>query len=312
MAGGGERGDEVRLRTMAARGLPAALAILAFVAVGTLQATNMILSRWNAGAVPPYALGFFRWLILALALAVICRRELPAMVRGVAARPLAVLMAGFCGMFLAGGIVYEAGITTSAINIGLIMATTPVIVLLVSLLLRLERVRLIQMLSIAVALPGTAIILARGDFAALARIAVTRGDVLMFVSMLGWAVYTIIQARMLSELSFLARICVYAAAGALVTLPFALYEGVTRADEILSLRALPVYLFAGLVPGLIAYAGFAKLGLRFGPVRNAMVMYVTPLASAVLSLLLLGEGPEAYHFAGGALILAGVWMSLRR
>lgn len=312
MAGDGGREGDVRRRTVPPAGLAAVLAILAFAAVGTLQATNMILSRWNAGAVPPYALGFFRWSILALALAVICRRELPAMVRGVARRPLAVLMAGFCGMFLAGGIVYEAGITTSAINIGLIMATTPVIVLLVSLLLRLERVRLIQVLGIAVALPGTAIILSRGDLSALARIAITRGDILMIISMLGWAVYTIIQARMLTELTVLARICVYAAAGALVTLPIALLEGLTRAEDILAWRALPVYLFAGLVPGLIAYAGFAKLGLRFGPVRNAMVMYVTPLASAALSLLLLGEGPETYHVAGGGLILAGVWMSLRR
>lgn len=312
MADGGGHAKSAPGRAEAPPGLPAALAIAAFLAVGTLQASNMILSRWNAGTVPPYALAFFRWTILALALAILCRRELRSMVRGVVLRPFAVLMAGFTGMFLAGGIVYEAGITTSAINIGLIMATTPVIVLLVSALLRLERVRLIQLVGIVVALPGTAIILARGDLAALARIAMTRGDVLMFISMLGWSAYTIIQARALPDLSFLARICVYAAAGALLTLPFAVVEGTTRAAASLSWQALPVYLFAGLVPGLIAYAGFAQLGLRLGPVRNAMVMYVTPLASAALSLVLLGEGPEAYHVAGGALILAGVWMSLRR
>jgi len=32
----------------------------------------------------------------------------------------------------------------------------------------------------------------------------------------------------------------------------------------------------------------------------------------LLSMLFLGEGPSAYHVIGGLLILAGVWLSLRR
>ena len=47
------------------------------------------------------------------------------------------------------------------------------------------------------------------------------GDLLALLAMLGWAGYTLIQNRVGGTLSFLARIGLFAAAGALFSLPFA-------------------------------------------------------------------------------------------
>ena len=66
------------------------------------------------------------------------------------------------------------------------------------------------------------------------------------------------------------------------------------------------------MPGLIAYAGFAWLDGRFGSVRTSLVLYVGPIASALLSFLILDEPPTLIHFVGGLLILGGVWASLRK
>jgi drug/metabolite transporter (DMT)-like permease len=66
------------------------------------------------------------------------------------------------------------------------------------------------------------------------------------------------------------------------------------------------------VPGLIAYAGFAWLGARFGSVRTSLVLYIGPIASALLSFLILHEPPTWIHLFGGLLILGGVWASLRK
>jgi drug/metabolite transporter (DMT)-like permease len=83
-------------------------------------------------------------------------------------------------------------------------------------------------------------------------------------------------------------------------------------EQVFSLKAAEAYVFAGLVPGLVAYAGFAWLGGRFGSVRTSLVLYVGPVASALLSYLILAEPPTMVHFAGGLLILGGVWASLRK
>jgi drug/metabolite transporter (DMT)-like permease len=86
----------------------------------------------------------------------------------------------------------------------------------------------------------------------------------------------------------------------------------TTPAQAFSVKALESYVFAGLVPGLIAYAGFAWLAGKFGSVRTSLVLYVGPVASALLSFVILGEPPTAIHFLGGLLILGGVWASLRK
>ncbi len=130
--------------------------------------------------------------------------------------------------------------------------------------------------------------------------------------MLGWSAYTLLQSLAASELSFIARVCVFAAVGALCSLPLAIREAVAAPHDVFSLHAAGVYMFAGLVPGVLAYAGFAYLGGRFGSVRTSLVLYIGPVASALLSWVLLREGPNATQLLGGALILGGVWCSLRK
>ena len=58
--------------------LTVALALTGFVAVAVAQVTNMILARANAGAIPPFSLAFFRWLIVAAGLAPFVWAELKA------------------------------------------------------------------------------------------------------------------------------------------------------------------------------------------------------------------------------------------
>ena len=97
-----------------------------------------------------------------------------------------------------------------------------------------------------------------------------------------------------------------------VTLPPAVMEMWTMPAQVFSTKALSAYVFAGIVPGLLAYAGFAWLGGKFGSVRTSLVLYIGPIASALLSFVILGEPPKPIHFLGGLLILGGVWASLRR
>ena len=93
------------------------LGLLGFLLVATAQVSNMILARGVAGSVPPFSIAFFRWSIVALGLlpvVVMALREKPAALRG---QWPGIALAGFLGMFICGGPVYVAGITTSAINL---------------------------------------------------------------------------------------------------------------------------------------------------------------------------------------------------
>jgi drug/metabolite transporter (DMT)-like permease len=222
------------------------------------------------------------------------------------------MAAGFLGMFLCGGPIYVAGVTTTAIHIALIMALSPIVVLLISGMLGIERVGPLQWFGTGLALAGALLIVSGGHLEGLTRSRAASGDLLVVLAMLGWSGYTLLQSRVARGASLLARVSLFAAAGALCSLPPAIREMWIAPEQVFSLKAAEAYVFAGLVPGLVAYAGFAWLGGRFGSVRTSLVLYVGPVASALLSYLILAEPPTMVHFAGGLLILGGVWASLRK
>ena len=86
------------------------LGLLGFLLLSTAQVSNMILARGVAGSVPPFAIAFFRWSIVAIGLSpliVAALRQQPGLLRE---ERLGIAAAGFLGMFVCGGPVYLAGI----------------------------------------------------------------------------------------------------------------------------------------------------------------------------------------------------------
>jgi drug/metabolite transporter (DMT)-like permease len=285
------------------------LGLLGFLLIATAQVSNMILARGVAGSVPPFSIAFFRWSIVALGLLpaiVMALREKPGLLRG---QTLGIVVAGFLGMFVCGGPVYLAGVTTSAINLALIMALAPLAVLLFSFVSGQEGIHRSQIIGMLLSLAGAGLIITKGQAAIGAG--VVTGDLLALMAMLGWAGYTLLQNRVGSGVSFLARIGLFAAAGAMFSLPFAIHEMWSMPAAAFSGRAALVYLFAGLVPGLFAYSAYAWLGAKFGAVSTSLSLYLGPIVSAVLSIAFLGEAPTMIHLIGGALSLGGMWLSLQ-
>src|SRR5215510_8920655 len=148
----------------------AALAIIGFILVACMLSTNNIVARANAGEIPSFSLAFFRWMTVAFGLTPFAVREIREKWSVIYPRIRMVAIAGFCGIFLCGGPVYAAAITTTAINIGLIMAATPVNVFLISWCFGLEEIKPVQLISVVVALAGVALILFRGSLGTLATV----------------------------------------------------------------------------------------------------------------------------------------------
>jgi drug/metabolite transporter (DMT)-like permease len=288
------------------------LAIIGFIVVACMLSTNNIIARANAGEIPSFSLAFFRWMTVALGLTPFAVHEIKEKWSVISPRIGMVAVAGFCGMFLCGGPVYAAAVTTTAINIGLIMAAAPVNVFLIAWCFGLEKIKPVQLISIVVAVAGVALILFRGSLETLASVNFVPGDIIVLIAMLGWTAYTLLEVRALPDVSSISRTCLYAAAGAAFSLPLCLREALQAPQAVFSVHAFLTYLFLALVPGIGAYAGFAFLGAKFGSVRASLITYVAPISIVVLSILFLGEGPAVYHIVGGLLILTAVWLSVRR
>jgi drug/metabolite transporter (DMT)-like permease len=121
----------------------------------------------------------------------------------------------------------------------------------------------------------------------------------------------LLQNRVGSGVSFLARIGLFAAVGALFSLPFAVHEMWSAPSAAFSGRAALVYLFAGLVPAFLPIRPMPISARSSARCRRRSASISGPIVSAVLSILFLGEAPTVIHLIGGALSLGGMWLSLQ-
>jgi drug/metabolite transporter (DMT)-like permease len=127
--------------------------VLVFV-TPALWSVNYLVARWAPGVIAPHALALGRWIIAALVLGAFCAAELRDKGDAIRHEWKQLLVLGALGMWVCGAFVYIGGRSTSAVNIGLLYAATPVLIALASALWLHERVGPKQMFGVALALAG--------------------------------------------------------------------------------------------------------------------------------------------------------------
>lgn len=274
--------------------------------------TNMVLARATAGLIPPVALAELRWLGVVLLLLPFCGRELWRARAQLLAdwQHLAVL--GFLGMGICGAGVYYGAATTTATNIGLIYATSPVQIILLSRALFGEGFSLRQGAGTAIALLGVLVIILRGDPMALLHLSFSTGDLIIFGASVSWALYSVLLKHWPSSLSVTARLAAIALAGVVVMLPVQVWELATIGPPRFDLPTVAAVATLIVVPGVGAYATFSYMTKHLGASRTALMLYLSPIYTAAMAWLLLGEAFAFYHWLGAALVLPGLYLATHK
>ncbi len=280
--------------------------------VPAFWASNYLIARLAADAVHPHALAFGRWALalgLMLPFVGVTLWRQRAAVRAEAGQ---LLVLGALGMWVCGAWVYVGGQTTTAANIALIYAATPVAIAVAGVKLLHERMRLSQRLSVVSALLGVLFVIARGDVGNLLAVRFTPGDGWIVGAAVAWTAYSVLLRRWPTALNPAARLAAIAAGGLLVLLPFTAIETMTQPPLPLGPRALGLMAVAALLPGALSYAAHAYLQRELGAARTALMLYLSPVYGALGGWWLLGEVPGWYHVVGAALILPSIWLATRR
>jgi drug/metabolite transporter (DMT)-like permease len=287
------------------------LAYALLFAAPALWSANMLVARWSADWFPPHALAFWRWLIALAAMLVLSGGVLWKQRAEVRREWRDLVVLGALGMWVCGAFVYIAARTTSATNIGLIYAMVPVAIMLIAAGVFRERLSGAQVTGAAVALAGVLAIVLKGDPVNLLQLAFTPGDLWTLTAATSWAVYSVWLRFRPSRLDPLARLTAITAAGVLVLVPFTAVETLVVGPPALEWRTLAAAFVVAVLPGFGAYQAWSWLMREIGASRTALILYLTPLYTAVLAWAILGEAPHWYHAAGGALVLGGLYLANR-
>ncbi len=277
-----------------------------------LWSSNYIIARASDGVIAPHALALGRWL---LALALLLPLSAAALVAGFAQWKQEwkqLLLLGGLGMWICGAFVYIGAHTTSAVNIGLIYAATPVAIAFASTKLLHERVSAWQRAGMALALCGVLFVITKGDLGNLRAVRFTVGDLWILAAALSWVAYTVLLQRWPSKLGPTPRLAAITFGGVLVLLPFTALEAAFQPGPPIGAKALLLIVLAGLLPGFISYQAYAYMLRELGAARSSLVMYLAPVYAAFTAWALLGEAPRWYHAVGAALILPAIYMATRK
>ena len=208
----------------------------------------------------------------------------------------------------------NALVTSQATTSGFIVATIPVYMALLGWLALHEKMSALRWGGILVASCGVLLVVSRGDLASLAEGKVgAPGDILVIISAVIWAVYSIISSGGLKRFSALNMMFYVMFFGWLFTtvLLFTVGPGLR---EIANLRGdgWVSIVFLGVFCSGLAFLYWYN-GLKALPASQVgAFLYLEPLITMVTAALILGERLHPLGLVGGGIVLAGVWMVNRR
>ena len=274
-----------------------------------LWSGNWIVARAVREEIAPGLATIGRLFIVLLILLPFAAAGLNRKIRALEKRDWQVLAAlGFTGGGIHLGLQWLGLHYTTATSGILYLSMTPIFILILAAPLG-EWIGLRQWAGVAISLCGVYLIATQG------RPTVPSfniGDMMALASMMMWAGYTVLLRVRRDQLTTIELIVVVCAFGVVFMTPWVLWELLFNPEITLSTRGFLAILYSAIGSLLLAYAGWSYVVRRLGPARAGITLHLMPAMGVALSALLLGEFPSWFHFAGIALILAGVALSSLR
>jgi len=283
---------------------------LVLAATLTLWSGNWIVARAVREDISPGLATAGRLVIVALLLAPFAWRGLAAKLPALSRSDWNVLwLLGFSGGGLHLALQWLGLHYTTATSATLYLSTAPIFILLLAAPLLGERIAARQWAGVAVSFTGVALIGMQGR---LLQPSFNLGDLCALASMAMWGSYTVflrMRRDALDIVEFLSLVCLL---GLAFMAPWVIAELLLGATPQLTAAGAAAVLYSAIGSLLLAYAGWSYVVKRMGAARAGATMHLMPAIAVGLAALFLGEYPVWYHFAGVALILAGVALASLR
>lgn len=192
---------------------------------------------------------------------------------------------------------------TSVAHSALILALTPVWVLLMSRILGHEAITAAKLTGFAIAVAGVGVLQARHSAG---NTSTVLGDFLILIASILWAAYTVASKAARERFDGLTMNTITYGGTALVFAPMTLWFGRNVDFGGLSLGAWGSLLYMAIFPTLVGVAIYFH-AMRYMPAtRISMVAYAQPLLATVFAMAALGERISQSVILGGVLVILGV------
>ncbi|MBT8378037.1 MAG: DMT family transporter [Ignavibacteria bacterium] len=196
---------------------------------------------------------------------------------------------------------------TTASNTGWIIGTAPIFMALLALMFFKERITLLQLAGIIIAMFGLLLLFGKGNLAQIDLIE-NKGDLLVLGSAFTWGVYSMVNKKISLSYSPLMTILYLFIMMTIIILPFNIDKAIINSVLQLSLAGWISILFLGLLCSGVAYVIWAYSLRDLDSAKVGAFLYFEPFITVLFAWFLLKENITLIMILSGIIITAGVFM----
>lgn len=273
---------------------------------------NFVVSRGMHAEIPPFTLSFWRWLAAFLILSLFAVKYLWRQRDLARGHYRFICIQGLVGVAGFNTFIYLAMQTTTAINAVLVNSCIPVLIAVCSWIFYREVMTPRQCFGVLVSLCGVMLIITRGELAHLLAVSFNRGDLLVLVAAMLWAIYSANLKRYpqgLHPLAYQSGIVLF---GLLVLFPLYLLELYSGKVMHVTAASVGAILYVAVFASILAFIFWNRAVRTVGANKAGPFIHLMPVFSTILAVLFLGERIQPYHLEGIVMIFIGIAMTTFR
>ncbi len=274
---------------------------------------NISAGKLAVGNVDPYLLTIGRWTGALLILLPLALPHVIADWKLIKPKLLLLAMFGFFGFTGFNILLYNSSLYTSAINGSIEQASIPVFVLIGNLILFGIRPKPLQVLGLILTIAGVVWVATRGLPATLFSLQLNIGDAMVILACFLYAAYSLAlrykpKTHWLSFLAVTAFFALVAAFFAQAFIAGGLCE-LTRLLPQTTARGWLLIIYVMIFPSILAQLFYARGVEIIGSNRASVFINLLPVFGTVISVLIVGEKFQFFHFVAAVLVVFGIILS---
>ena len=262
--------------------------------------------------VPPFSLNFYRWFFAWLILAPFTIPEIIEKKEYILKNYKLFIILGVTSITIFNSIVYYSLNFTQVISGVLMISTIPVMIMLFSSILKIEKTNIFQIIGVIFSFAGVIMIITKADIQILKNLDFNKGDITMVVAMFSWALYSTLLKRQKYEISQISLLQVVITFGLLFLIPIYFIEYQIGSRIILEKPFILILSYVVLFPGLASFLLWIKGISLIGANRSGVFLHLMPILSAIMAMIFFNEKFMFYHMLGACFIIIGILLSNKK
>lgn len=267
---------------------------------------NLIIASYFATSLQPFEIAFGRWFVAAFILVPLAWKGLRRNFHLLLRHSWLIVALALTGIVWDNTLIYYAGRTASAINMGLLDVTGPIFLVLLSWLFLKTPISLKQLLGLIIAVFGVVTIIVQGDFSRLSSFHPVSGDGLMLVNTFCFALYSLLQSKRPPQINQPTLLAATVIVGLIIIYPFMMTTAGISGLKHLQPVDFGVFIYLGIFNSVISYLSWNTALNKIGNIKTSIIYYLLPVFSGVEAYFLLHEKLYWSSLIGGALIIGGI------